>query len=175
MQYTTRQQQIINHFQKVYTQFGRNADTYSICVFASDETGFIYPQEIEELVAMGCEFFSVTYPVQSNMWTTPKYLIHKAIVGFTNNNKAQYEVACWYVRFLYHNTGIVVTDLNHYDDYYRGFRRTAPYYFGKNFPEIAQGSHIWLHAVNAWQNNPMTTEIAMKALVGRKIDFSDES
>lgn len=70
------------------------------------------------------------------------------------NFKDQYEMATWFVRKFYHQTGIVVTDLNDYDDYYRGFRRAAMLLDGMEYPEIAEGSHIWLHAVNAWQNNP---------------------
>ena len=69
--------------------------------------------------------------------------------------KEQYRVACWFVRFVHHAmVRSVVTDLNDYSDYYRGFRRAAKQRDGVDYPEIAEGSHIWLQAVNAWQHNP---------------------
>lgn len=70
------------------------------------------------------------------------------------NFKEQYRVACWFVRYVHYSICLNVTDMSHYDDYYRGFRRSAKNIDGIEYPEIAQGSHIWLHAVNAWQNNP---------------------
>jgi hypothetical protein len=79
--YTERQNQIIAHFQAYYQKFGHNTETKSIMVWASD-FGFIYPQEVEELIDSGCEYFSVKYHDRPNMWTSPDYRINRSITKY---------------------------------------------------------------------------------------------
>lgn len=81
MTYTTRQQQIINHFRNVYKTYGKNAETYPIFVWRDeDELGFIFVQEIDEVIAMGCTYFVAIAPKTVNMWTSTDYRIHQSIV-----------------------------------------------------------------------------------------------
>lgn len=68
-------------------------------------------------------------------------------------NREQYIVACWYVRFLQHNTGVVDIAEN-YSDYYGGFmKRTWNRDTRKTYPAFID-THIWQLALDAWQNNP---------------------
>lgn len=73
-------------------------------------------------------------------------------------DREQYITACWYVRFLQHNTGVVDIAEN-YSDYYGGFmKRTWNRDTSKTYPAFID-THIWQLALDAWVNKPSPVTI----------------
>ena len=82
MQYTERQTQIIRFFRAKYETYGKNAETYPIFVWRDEDSalGFVYPQEIDEMIESGCTLFVAIAPKTVNMYATTDYRIHRNIM-----------------------------------------------------------------------------------------------